>query len=124
MTEQTTIAPEQDERRPLTLKEAAARYDFTVSTLKAEAKRCHLTVYKIGKRLYTTPSDIREMVRLCRVEQKAPGFTLNREAGSGSSETARISCALDAANLTAQTLKNSSRNTSPLSISPRRQARR
>lgn len=55
MTEQTTIAPLDDQTMPL--KEAAERYNFTVSTLKAQAKKCRLTTYKIGKKVYTTPAE-------------------------------------------------------------------
>ena len=48
----------------ITLKDAAQHFGFTVATLRAEAARGHLTIYKIGKRYYTTPSDIRDMVRV------------------------------------------------------------
>jgi len=77
---------------PITLADACGLYPnakLTVSTLKAEAGRGRLNTYKIGRRLYTTIADIRGMVDLCRVEQKAPGFTLTRSASSGLSETER-----------------------------------
>ncbi len=59
-----------NDRDVFPLKDAAERFGFTVSTLKAEAGRGRLTLYKIGKKLYTTPADIHEMVNRCRVEQK------------------------------------------------------
>src|ERR1035437_9266921 len=62
----------------ITLKDAASHFGFTVYTLRAEAERGHLTTYKIGKRLYTTPADIREMVSKCRVDQKVRDFTLTQ----------------------------------------------
>jgi hypothetical protein len=106
------------------LKEAAQRFGFTVSTLRAEADRGRLTMYKIGKRLWTTPADIRRMVEECRVEQKARDFILIRNESSTSSETARASSALAAAKETVLRLKNTSRNTLAKNISPRRQVRR
>jgi hypothetical protein len=56
----------------ITLKDAAKNFGFSVSTLRTEADRGRLTIYRIGRRYYTTPADIREMVLQCRVEKKAP----------------------------------------------------
>jgi len=109
---------------PITLKDAASHFKLTVGTLRAEAGRGRLTIYRIGNRDYTTPADVREMVNQCRVERKGHGFTLTRNASSGSSETDRASSALAAANETVLRLRNSSRNTSGTSISPSRQVRR
>jgi hypothetical protein len=107
----------------ITLKDAAQHFGFSVYTLRTEADRGRLTIYKIGKRFYTTPADIREMVNQCRVEQKGRDFTLIRGGNNGSSETDRASSALAAANETALRLKNSSRNTLGTSIARNRQAR-
>lgn len=107
----------------ITLKDAAEHFKFSVYTLRTEADRGRLTIYKIGKRYYTTPADVKEMVRLCRVDQKAPDFTLIRNVRSTSSETERASSALAAANETALRLKNSSRNTLGKNIARNRQAR-
>ena len=107
----------------ITLRDAAGHFGFTVSTLRAEADRGHLTIYKIGKRYYTTPADIREMVQKCRVEQKARDFTLIRSAASGSSETEAVSSALERARETALKLKSTSRNISGTSTSQSRRAR-
>jgi hypothetical protein len=95
----------------ITLADAAEHFGFSVYTLRAEADRGKLAIYKIGKRYYTTPGDIKEMVRQCRVDQKAPDSISTRSARIGSSETERASSALAAANEIAQRLKNSSRNT-------------
>ena len=107
---------------PITLKDAANRFGFTVCTLRAEANRGRLTIYKIGKKLWTTPADLREMIQKCRVEQKAHDFILIRNGSSGSSETDRASFARAAANETVLRLKNISRSTSAKSISLKRQA--
>lgn len=102
----------------ITLKDAAIRFGFSVWTLKAEASRGRLTTYKIGKRLYTTPGDIKAMVEACRVEPKAPVSIATRRAGSTSSETVRAS--FDSAQQTLLRLRHSSRNTSPPNIGRRR----
>ena len=106
----------------ITLKDAASHFGYTVSTLRAEADRGRLTIYKIGKRYYTTPADIRDMVQKCRVEQRGHGFTLTRSASSGSSETERALSARARAQETVTRLKNSSRNTSETSTSRSRRA--
>jgi len=109
---------------PITLQDAAQHFGFTVLTLRAEADRGRLAIYKVGRRYYTTPGDIKEMVKLCRVDPKARAFTLIRNESSGSSETGRALSALAAANETVARLKSTSRNTSVKSISPNRQVRR
>ncbi len=110
--------------RPITLRDAAEEYGFTVSTLRAEAGRGRLAIYRIGKRDYTKRSDIEGMVEQCRVEQKGHGFTLIRSESNGSSETDRASSALAAARETALRLRNISPNTSAISTSRNRQVRR
>jgi hypothetical protein len=107
----------------ITLKDAAQHFGFSVYTLRTEADWGRLTIYKIGKRYYTTPADVKEMVRLCRVDQKAPDFTLIRNVNSGLSETERASSALAAARESALRLKNSSHTTLGKSIARNRQVR-
>ena len=107
----------------ITLQDAAQHFGFTVLTLRAEAGRGRLTIYKIGRRYYTTPGDIREMVTKCRVDQKARDFTSIRNARRGSSEMASSASALAAANETVQRLKNISRNTSRKSTIQNQRAR-
>jgi hypothetical protein len=83
---------------PVTMADAAQHFGFTVSTLRAEAGRGRLVMFKIGKRYYTTPNAIRAMVELCRVEPKAPVSGFRRDMAT-SSETERRSTALAALKL-------------------------
>lgn len=108
---------------PITLKTAAADFGVPIGVLKANGIAGKLEIYKLGTRYYTTPNAVRNWVQSCRVEPKAPGFTLIRRASNGSSATERASSALAAARETAAKLKSSSRNTSARSTSPNRQAR-
>jgi hypothetical protein len=39
---------------------------FKLATLRAEAARDRLKVFRVGRRDYTTLADIKEMIRLCR----------------------------------------------------------
>lgn len=107
----------------ITLKDAAQHFGFSVYSLRTEADKGRLTIYKVGKRYYTTPGDIKDMIKQCRVEQKGQDFTSIRSAANGSSETERVSSALAAARETALKLKNSSRNTLGQSIALPRRAR-
>jgi hypothetical protein len=107
----------------ITLQDAAKHFGFSVYTLRTEAAHGRLVIYKIGRRYYTTPADVKEMVRLCRVDQKGRDFTLIKSAVNSPSETERRSSALAAANETALRLKNSSRNTLGKSIALPRRAR-
>jgi hypothetical protein len=110
-----------DDPLALTLKDAAERYGFTVATLRAEIARGRLTKYRIGKKDWTTPADIREMVEKCRVEQKAPVSIVTRRAAvNTSSETERDS--LDSAVQAVARLRNTLLTTSCPSTG-RRQAR-
>lgn len=107
----------------ITLLDAANHFGFTVATLRAEAGRGRLVIYKIGKRYYTTPADIREMVHQCRVDQKAPDSTSIRKEISGSSATDRASSALAAVQETMLRLRSSSKSTSATSTVPNLRAR-
>ena len=105
----------------ITLKDAAQHFGFSVYTLRTEADNGRLAIYKIGKRYYTTPADIKEMVRQCRVVQKDQGSISIRSVRNTPSETERASSALAAARESALRLKNSSRSTLGKSIDlPRR----
>jgi replication initiation and membrane attachment protein DnaB len=107
----------------ITLKDAAQHFGFSVYTLRTEAERGRLAIYKIGKRYYTTPGDVKEMVRQCRVEQKVLDSTSIRREINSSYETERVSSALAAAQESALRLKNSSKNTLGKSIVLPRRAR-
>lgn len=107
----------------ITLRDAAQHFGLSVYALRKEAGDGRLTIYRVGKRLYTTPGDIKEMIQKCRVEQKAPDSISIRPARNSPSETERLSSAQAAANEIAQRLKNSSRTTLGASISLSHRAR-
>jgi hypothetical protein len=106
-----------DDPLALTLKDAAERYGFTVGTLRAEIARGRLTKYRIGKKDWTTPADIREMVELCRVEQRGPASIATRRGASSSYVTEYAS--LDSAQQALLKLRSNSRNTSRPNIAQR-----
>lgn len=95
----------------ITLKDAAQHFGFSVYALRAEADNGRLVIYKVGRRYYTTPGDIKDMIQQCRVEQKVPASTSIRSVSNSSSETERASSALAAARETALRLKSGSKNT-------------
>ena len=82
--------------RPLTLKEAAERFGFTKSTLRAEAGRGRLYVFRIGKRDYTMAADVEEMIRRCREDDPRRASYSTRQEDNGSSRTAAPESALAA----------------------------
>ena len=97
-----------DENEPITLVEACeifSRAKLTISTLRAEADRGHLDIFRLGKRDYTTLRSMREMVSKCQEENRRRGSTSIQSASNGSSATARNSSALDALNQTVTALK-------------------
>jgi hypothetical protein len=61
-----TVLPVSDP--PLTLAEAAALYGLKVAQLRTERARGRLVVFPIGGGRFTTHADMREMLRLCRLE--------------------------------------------------------
>jgi hypothetical protein len=107
-----------DDPIALTLKDAAERYGFTKRVLLAEIAKGRLTKRRIGKSLYVTPADIREMIELCREEVSAPASIATRRAAvNTSSETERAS--LDSAQQALLKLRSNSRNTSRPNIAQR-----
>jgi hypothetical protein len=101
------------EDRLMTLDEAARLLPgATRSTLTAEHKRGKLTLYKIGKRLYTSARHMEELVEKCRVQPKAPVSTWSA-GGDGSSGTDQGKSALAALRARVGTPKVSSVDTSP-----------
>lgn len=111
MTAQTA---EQSERAdaPMTLKEAGELYHLTVSTLRTEASRGRLDIFRLGKRDYTTLQSMREMVRRCQDAARHRASTSTKSVDSGLSETDRASSAQAALNQTVIALRNNSRATS------------
>jgi len=91
--------------------EAVLKGKGTPATLRAEHSRGKLELYKIGKRLYTTRRDLKEMQRKCRVPQEALGFISTSGGGNGLSEMDRISSVQAALSQTTKALTKSSRNT-------------
>jgi hypothetical protein len=99
------------DERPLALREAAERYGLTVSTLRTEAARGRLTIYRIGRKHFTKPSDIAEMIQKCRVEPSRHASISIHDVTNGLSEKDRVSSALERAKASVARLSNSSRGT-------------
>jgi len=78
---------------------------LTISTLRAEADRGHLDIFRLGKRDYTTLRSMREMVTKCQEESRRRGSTSIRNGANGSSETVEASSALAALKQTVTALK-------------------
>lgn len=79
---------------PITLAEACQlfpRAKLTISTLRAEAARGHLDIFRIGKRDYTTPKAMREMVMRCHEDDPRRACISTRSANNGLSVTERVS---------------------------------
>jgi len=95
-----------------------------ISSLRREAARGRLRVWRIAGKDMTTLSEIEKMVELCLVphSQPASGSAPHpaTEKRPGSSSTADASIALAAAKLRVQKLSGGSPNTSPRSTTPRR----
>lgn len=107
---------------PITLKEACEtilRGKWTPATLRAEAGRGNLVIFRLGRTDCTTPADIERMVKLCRENRRVRASTSTPDAESGLSETERSSVALDALKQAEARLRSISANTSPRSTSRR-----
>lgn len=105
------IAPatrEREKDEPITLADACALYPaarLTVSTLRAEAARGRLTIFRLGRRDYTTAEAMREMVRKCQDAARRPASTSIPSDEHGRSETAQVQSAQAALNTTVVALK-------------------
>ena|SRR5215472_13647061 len=74
---------------PITLAEACELYPrsrLTKSTLRAEAARGRLTIFRMGKRDYTTVAFMRDMVRRCQDEDYRRDSISTPQDASGLSE--------------------------------------
>ena len=72
------IDPIADE--PITLADACKLFPHAklkLSTLRSEAARGRLEVFRLGRRDYTTPEAMRKMVRRCREERSPPRLYLD-----------------------------------------------
>src|SRR5262245_61960844 len=88
-----------DDDAPIPLADACQLFPLaglTVSTLRAEAACGRLDNFKIGRRHFTTPQSMRDMVRLCREGNHRRGSISTRREANGSSETAQRESALAA----------------------------
>jgi hypothetical protein len=98
-----------NENDPITLAEACSGFfggKITVATLRAERDRGTLTVFRIGKRDFTTIMHLREMMQRCRVE--IPG-SISIQPNKGLSKT-EVESAAKAALETVMMLKASPKN--------------
>lgn len=93
---------------PITLGEACELYPrsrLTKSTLRAEAARGRLTIFRIGKRDYTTVAFMRDMVRRCQDEDYRRDSISTLQEASGLSEMDKALSAQAALNQTVVALK-------------------
>jgi gamma-glutamylcysteine synthetase len=99
---------------PITLQEACEmvfRGTVKVSTLRIEADRGNVDIFKVGRRYFTTLRSVRGMMDKCREKRKARVSILTASASNGLSETDQVSSALVALSQTTRALKRSSRST-------------
>jgi hypothetical protein len=99
---------------PIPLKEACRDIlggRWTPATLRAEASRGNLVIFRLGRTDCTTPADLERMVRACRENRRVRGSTWTRAEVSGSSETEHASSALAALRQSTSALKRSSQTT-------------
>jgi hypothetical protein len=101
-----------EDERPLTLKEAGELYRLKISTLRSEATRGRLDIFRLGRRDYTTLESLRSMVRKCQEEGRRRASTSTGDASNGSSEMERASSARAALNQTVVALKSALPNIS------------
>src|SRR5580692_12332292 len=72
----------------------------TPATLLAESRRGKLALYRIGRRDYTTLADLKEMQRLCLVQNPVQGSGLIKSVKRTASSMAAASSAQAAAKAT------------------------
>ena len=101
------------------LADAAAHYDLTVASLRREAKRGRLAIWRVAGKDWTSLAEIERMFDRCRVEPKELDSGCDQldpdTARYGSSKTADTSAALAAARLRLERLSGNSGNTLPRS---------
>jgi hypothetical protein len=110
----TDISQTSRQDDPITLRDACEvvyRNRIKVATLRAEAAKGRLDIFRIGRTDFTTLKDLREMERRCRVAKQARASISTQDGSSGLSETARVSSAQDALRRSVSALKGTSQNT-------------
>ena len=86
-----------DDESPITLAEACKLYPrarLTVSTLRAERDKGRLSIFRIGRRDYTTPRAMRDMVARCREDARPAPIRV--EPADEASALASASATMDA----------------------------
>ena len=100
---------------PIPLKVACALYPqakLTVSTLRAEAARGRLDIFRLGRLDYTTERSMQELIRKCQDVARRHASTSTQNDRPGSSATEQASSAQAALNVTVLGLKRGLRNIS------------
>ena len=100
------IDPIADE--PITLADACKllpHAKLKLSTLRSEAARGRLEVFRLGRRDYTTPEAMRKMVRLCRENDPRRDCISTAQDNNGLSATGHVLSARAALNRTVTALK-------------------
>ena len=77
----------------------------TVATLRAQHKMQNLEIYRIGRRDFTTISDLKQMQEKCRVAVQDPSSGSTRPVKRGPSSTAESAAAQAAAQMRLQERK-------------------
>jgi hypothetical protein len=73
------MSPSVADDEPIPLRDVPALYPrsrLTVAALRAEASRGRLKTFKLGRRIYTTPRDLRDMLAACRDADSRHAFTV------------------------------------------------
>jgi hypothetical protein len=112
---------------PVTLQEAcelAFRGTITVASLRAEASRGNLDIFRVGRRDFTTLRAVREMQAKCLAGRKGRTYTVTPAASNGLSEMDHVSSALAALRTSTKKLRSSSQSTSVENTNPRQAQRR
>jgi|HubBroStandDraft_6_1064221.scaffolds.fasta_scaffold425952_2 hypothetical protein len=103
---------------PIPLDTACSIYPrarLTVSTLRREADRGRLDIFKLGRRQYTTARAMAEMVRKCQDADRRPDSTSTRPETNGLSETDYLTSARAALDQSVRALKSGLPRISPQS---------
>lgn len=80
---------------PITLADACGifRGKITAATLRKEATRGNLAIFRVGRRVFTTAASVREMILKCRVAAPPPDSILTGRDNSGSFATEQLTAA-------------------------------
>jgi hypothetical protein len=99
---------------PMTLDDACREFPqarLTPYTLRAEAGRGRLDIFRMGRRDYTTAASMRGMFQKCQDAARLRASTSTESETSGLSETDRVSSAQAALSQTVAALKSGSPRT-------------